>query len=544
MCGKRGATMRDGRQLMVNMAASFVIFAANIGIGLVLPPFVVSKIGAEGYGFAGLANTMIDYATLLTIALNSVASRFIAVAYHRGDTVRARRYYSSTLAADVIISAVIVAAGVPLIACLDRFIRIPGDLVGDVKMLFAFVLLNFVISTVTTVCMVAAFVSNKLYLSSLASLAGMLVRLAALVALFGCLPPRIAYVGVAGCLAWGVTRTINLACSRRLTPDLRFDRRAVSWPVVREMLASGVWNSVVKLQQIMASGLKLLVANLVAGPYLMGMLSVAQTVPATLASMMINVASLFYPKQTQCYAQGRRGGLLAELVSGMTVCGCFTNVIVVPVVVLGHDFLRLWQPGQDTALLYGLMVCSTLGFFVSGVATTLHNLPLIVDRLKWYSIAWLVSSTISLAATLLLAGMLPRWSIYMIAAVQPVVDAVTNVAFVPVYAAACLGVARSYFYPTYVRYASATAVAMLAAAALRRLPGLGEPGWAMLLVMGAACACLTAAVEWFMLLGRRDRARVVGMARGAARRLAGKRGMPGGLRPGPRSDRDEQGGES
>lgn len=59
-------------------------FAVNMGIGFAITPFIVSRVGAEAYGFAGLANTMVGYATLFTIALNSVAGRFITVAYHQG----------------------------------------------------------------------------------------------------------------------------------------------------------------------------------------------------------------------------------------------------------------------------------------------------------------------------------------------------------------------------------------------------------------------------------------------------------------------------
>ncbi len=74
-------------------------FAVNMGIGFAITPFIVSRVGAEAYGFAGLANTMVGYATLFTIALNSVAGRFITVAYHQGGGKRrADVYFSSTLA--------------------------------------------------------------------------------------------------------------------------------------------------------------------------------------------------------------------------------------------------------------------------------------------------------------------------------------------------------------------------------------------------------------------------------------------------------------
>lgn len=65
--------MDNKRQFILNLFASLISFAANLGIGFLMTPFIVQQIGAEAYGFVGLANTMINYATLFTLALNSVS---------------------------------------------------------------------------------------------------------------------------------------------------------------------------------------------------------------------------------------------------------------------------------------------------------------------------------------------------------------------------------------------------------------------------------------------------------------------------------------
>ena len=52
-------TVGNKRELTINMAASLIQFTINIGIGFCLSPFVVSKLGAEAYGYVGLANNII-----------------------------------------------------------------------------------------------------------------------------------------------------------------------------------------------------------------------------------------------------------------------------------------------------------------------------------------------------------------------------------------------------------------------------------------------------------------------------------------------------
>lgn len=503
--------MGDKKQLLVNMVASLVNFTVSVGIGLVLTPYIVRSIGAEAYGFVGLANTFVSYAQLLTIALNSVAGRFITVAYHEGDDSKANGYYSSTLAANGVMVAVLVVIAVPVVMLLDKLVNISPHLVGDVKALFVFIFLNFMLSTIATVYSVATFVKNKLYLSSIANLAFSLVRVVAMVALFGVLPPKVYYVGLAVCLATAVMTLMNRSYTRRLLPDISFDKKSVSWTSIREMLSAGVWNVVTKLQQIMMFGLQLLVANLMISPYLMGMLSIAQTVPNQISGLMGTVSSLFYPEQTKYYAQGKHKELIEDLKSGMKVTGFFTNIIFVVMLVAGYDFMHLWQHGQDTGLLYQLLTLTMLGLLISGVATTLQNLPLIVNRLKKYSIGWLIYSAISMVVLVAFIGVLPKWGVFLVAAIPPLFEILANVTFVPIYASRCLGIGKFEFYPIYIRYFASTATAAAVCWGIRHVFALVTNGWVSLILTCCLYALVTMLLDVVLLLGKKERSMLVGM---------------------------------
>ena len=496
--------MGEHKQLAVNMVCSLASFAINIGIGLLLTPYVVANIGAEAYGFVGLANNMITYAQLLTIALNSVAGRFITVAYHRGEHARAHRYYSSTLAANGCMVAVLMVVGIPVVVFLDKLVNISPHLVGDVKALFAFIFLNFAITTISNVWTVAAFVKNKLYLTSLANMAYGLTRVVVMVLMFGLMPPKVFYVGLAVCLGNVLMTNINHVNSRRLLPEFKFRGKDVAWRSIVEMISSGAWNILTKAQQILMFGIQLLVANLMVSPYLMGMISIAQTIPTQISGMVYNISSLFFPKQTQYYAQGNKEKLLSELRSGMKISGFFANVIVVTLVAVGPVFLRLWQPGQDTKLLYWLLLLCLCSLYVSGVAVTLQNLPMIVNRLKWSSLAWLIYSIVSAVLLVVLVKVLPAWGVFLIASIPALSEVLANVTFVPLYAAHILGVRWYTFYTVYVRYflssAAAIGVCLLIA---RFVPS--SMGWIPMLAMCCVYALATAGVDALLLLSRTER---------------------------------------
>ena len=501
--------MGDKKQLLVNMVASLVNFAVNIGIGFAITPFIVQRVGAEAYGFVGLANNMVGYASLFTIALNSVAGRFITVAYHQGDKKKADQYFSSTLSANMVLVIILSVVAIPLILNLNQVIKISPHLVGDVKWLFFFVYLNFVVSALSTVLSVATFVKNKLYLSNLANIAYSLVRIVAIVLCFAVFPTYVLFVGLATCLGTMVMAVLNYAYTRRLTPELRFRKSGVSWRTTWEMLSSGIWNTVVKLQQILQDGLSLLIANLAISPLHMGYLSIAQVVPNALSGLMGTISGLFSPEQTRFFAQGKTNELFRELVSSMRITGFFTGIIFVTLLVNGETFIALWQPGQNIQMIYVLMMLTMAGFFFSGVATTLQGVPLLVNRLRNYSLAWLVCGAASLIFTLICVK-LTSWGIYAVCVVPQLVGIIANLTFVPIYAAWCLKIKQYKFYLIYLQYSFATVLAFALSYVANRLLPVHHAGWVSLIVGCVVTACATCVVNVVVLLGKRERSAIIG----------------------------------
>ena len=89
--------MSESRQLIINLIASIVATVVNYGISLLFTPYLVRTAGGEAYGFVSLANNMVNYASIVTIALSSVAGRFIAIEVHKGNQEKANIYFNSVL---------------------------------------------------------------------------------------------------------------------------------------------------------------------------------------------------------------------------------------------------------------------------------------------------------------------------------------------------------------------------------------------------------------------------------------------------------------
>ena len=75
----------DSKAILLNIIWAVLAILVKYAINFLTTPYVTNNIGVEAYGFVSLANTFTSYIDLISIALNSFASRYIAIAYHQND---------------------------------------------------------------------------------------------------------------------------------------------------------------------------------------------------------------------------------------------------------------------------------------------------------------------------------------------------------------------------------------------------------------------------------------------------------------------------
>ena len=111
------------------MLAAMITLLVQMGISFWLSPFVVSKLGEEAYGFLNLANNFVAYASLVSVAVNSMACRYISVEYNCGNIEESKKYFCSVFIVNCFLYAVILAVSSIFFVYLERFVTISPALV-------------------------------------------------------------------------------------------------------------------------------------------------------------------------------------------------------------------------------------------------------------------------------------------------------------------------------------------------------------------------------------------------------------------------------
>lgn len=509
--------MGEKKQLVVNMAAALVTFAVQVGINFVLTPYITATLGAEAYGFVNLSNTMVNYISILTVAVTSMASRFISIAIFQGETAVAKRFYSSTIIALLICVAVVAVPALICIGTIDRLLNISMSLVGDVKLLMVFVLANFSLSLMSSNLSIGFYVRNKLYIGSMINACGYAIRALLMIALFALLPTGVWIVGFAAFAATSFVQASYLRWKRRLLSELSFSRKDIHVRDALTVAKAGAWNSVSQLGSTLSSGLDMIVCNLFLGGTAMGVLSISRVVRTAIDSIGSATMSVFQPTLTKYYADGDIDGLVRYAKWCMKAFGLVISMPVGAFIAYGVPFFELWVPGQDSSVLYPLAVMAIIGWAVLGPAAVIQNIFTVLNRVKINSLV-LCAGGFAIVGVECLALLFTDWGIYAIAATSCIESFLRNLLYTVPAGGRYLGRPWWAFFPSVGQ--SLLCVGVMAAWGFAIEGCCGMPrSWLSLIVQGLACVIVGSLTCLVLLFGKDDRRRIVGML---ARRMGRK----------------------
>ena len=356
------------KKTALNLLSSIIVTFTNIAIGFWLSPFIISHIGIEANGYIALAQNFITYASLIVTALNSMAARFITIEYVKKDIRKANIYYNSVFWGNLIIVAVIIPIAIMFIAYMEFIINVPKNILFDVKILFAFVFLDFFSQTGAPNWDCGTFITNRLTRKYFPGAILYIFRACFLVALFSIFVPKVWYVGLASLIVTVFGLCIGMLNTHHLTPELRisFGKNKVicSWHAIKELVGSGIWNSISNLGNMLLTGLDLLLCNLFIGPYEMGVLALGRVLPSYMQNFAATIFNAFAPELVINYAEGDKEKLTHDLLRAMKVLSFLLSIPLCGMIVLSRDFYSLWVPSEDATLLSNItiLICSEFAF--------------------------------------------------------------------------------------------------------------------------------------------------------------------------------------
>lgn len=500
--------MKDKKRLYINIIATVLSFAVNMAISFFLTPYVVKYIGVESNGFVGLANNFVSYAQLFTVALNSMAGRFITIKIHQNDDEGASRYFSSVIIANILISVLLTLVFGVIILFIDRLFDVPTNLISDVRLLWAFIFANFILSVYSSIFNTATFVKERLDLSSIANIISYTLRAVILIIFYVLTKSTVVwYMGLATFCAGVALMIIHAIYKKKLLPNLKFSKDKFDIKAVKELLASGMWNTITKLSSILSSGMDLLISNIFVSASAMGVLSLTKTIPTNLLSFFASIGYVFAPQITINYAKKDYEEIKRQVIYAIRLLSMFSSVVLGILFAFGKDFYALWQPTQDSSVLYILTIISCLQYVFCMPLEPLYNIFTATNKIKASSIALILSSGLTVLTVFISLNFATTdmAKLMIIAGTSTVMEIIRVLVFLPMYGAKCIKAKKSTFYPIILKNTISFLVITAIGFGIKSVYSV--TGWGSLCIAAIILGVIGLGINMVFLLNKEDRKR-------------------------------------
>ena len=254
------------RLVLVNSLSAIVNRLLSLGVVLWLHQHLVRRVSAEEYGLYSVMIALITFVPFVTMVLAGGMARFVTEAYARNDTRRVTQIVSTMLPLCLASGALLLTAGLVLSWKIDLLLNVDPQNLGDARLMFGILVLLTSVRLALTPYKLGLHVRQKFLWTHAIWLAAELLKYGVMFALLFGAGTRVLWVVAAAIPATLLDQSLSCALSRRLLPELRFQRAEVRWELVRPILSFGGWTLLNRGVVILREALTFLILNRFATP--------------------------------------------------------------------------------------------------------------------------------------------------------------------------------------------------------------------------------------------------------------------------------------
>ncbi len=302
----------------------------------------------------------------------------------------------------------------------------------------------------------------------------------------------------------------NITVKKKILPEVKMSFRLFSFKLVKIIISAGVWCSVGNLSNVLNTGLDLLICNMALGATLMGLLSIAKTVPHSIDILITTISNIFTPRFTILYAKNQKEQLVEESKFSNSLVSFIMTTPLAIFIAFGNEFYTLWQPTKtpdEITTIQILSVLACLSFLFSCHTRTLNTLFTVCNKVRASVIVSLISGVVNVIVVLLLIKF-TSLGMYAIAGASSVLMILKAVLFVPLYTSHILNVKYTTYYKTIFRGWLGFAVLIVILLLIEHF--ITVTSWLGLIITCMITAVLGYAVTFPLVFPEKSRKKIIG----------------------------------
>jgi O-antigen/teichoic acid export membrane protein len=465
--------------LLINAAANWLGFAAQLAIAFFMSPLLVHGLGDERSGIWSLVESILAYLMLFDLGVAASVVRYVAKFEATHDQEGLNRVFSTSVCIFAAAGAAVLALALGLAWLGMGLFRVPPHLLPEARWMLTLLGFNL-----------AAGLPLGVFPSVLDGLsrypAKALIRTASLVVRSVLYVAVIRWDGGLIGLAWAITgcnlaeHAVLAAAAWRYLPGLRFSPALVDRATFRAIRGYSLDALLAMVAGRVSFQTDAVVIGFFLGPQYITYFAIAAKLVEQAKGSLRAVTTVLTPAVSAWEARGEDDAIRRTFLDGTRAVLWLILPVQVGLLILGRPFLAVWMGPRYAELSYPTLVVLAVPLGLAMAQSVSGRVLYGVGRLRWFARAVLIEALVNLLLSVLLARPL---GIEGVALGTALPNVVTSLA-VSLYVCRALGIGPgAYFRRAYLRpLLLAAALAAFWLAAVR----WAEPAhWAGLIATGS-----------------------------------------------------------
>ena len=354
------------KRIFVNILSGYVGKAIGIGLGIIIIPFLVHKLGKETFGIIIVVESIICLIELISTSVRTSIAHHTTFSLSQEKKKDFLEYLSTGRGILFVVALIVFSIGVLLSVNAPSFLHLPHSLSGQSRTLFMITTFSFAITIPNIVYWSVLYSHHRLDLINLTSSASQILRAASLLIFFSFLPPQFVSLTTYGVVYLLTTWSKNYFIywwHKKILPDERIGLQHFNVRKVQEMVSYSVFSSLGQLSYILYENAMGMFLFFFWGASANAAYAISIKFPSSLERLFEEPTWSLTPTFTELYAKNSLE-LLRVLLFTYTKLVCLLVVpICLGIMFFSETLISLWMGN---------------GFSVSAQILPLHILPLIV----------------------------------------------------------------------------------------------------------------------------------------------------------------------
>lgn len=328
-------------QTKINLLFNAMTFGANALIGLILPAFLIQRLGAATYALIPISMSITSFMLIITVAINGTLSRFLSIDFNTD-----LKSVNSTFSTSFYVLLGLFAITSPLLGFFiykpEVFLKIDEANVSSARILFGTVIIAFVLNSFTSLYNSIAYVKNKMHLQNISLLIQRLGILIFLSFLFLIGFISVEAYGIAVLLSTVASFAYSLKVAQELHPQLKIGKAFFDYSKFKALGELGFWLMVNQIGVLLFLQTDILVVNNLLGAEQSGIFGTLIQWSFLVRSVIGVFSTVFGPITLRLYAQGQISKLVELTMLTTRLLGMLAAIMAVVILYFAKDILRVW----------------------------------------------------------------------------------------------------------------------------------------------------------------------------------------------------------